>query len=96
MIGKSFILIGIAFIIIGIILSALGSKAIKWRLPGDIIFRRGNFTFYGQAESGIENVNTQNPTALAETPGLTSAMQALSDLVGGSYVYASYLGKEES
>ncbi len=51
---------------------------------------RGNYSFYGQAESGIDDVNTQNPTALAETTGLTSAMQELSDLVGGSSVGASY------
>jgi len=57
---------------------------------------RGSYTFYGQAESGIDDVNTQSPTALNKTTGLTTAMQALSDLVGGAYVSALYLGKEES
>ncbi len=47
MIAKFFIMAGIVFIVIGLILLLLGpKKAISWRLPGDIICRRGNFTIY--------------------------------------------------
>ncbi|NLI67317.1 MAG: DUF2905 domain-containing protein [Bacilli bacterium] len=38
--GKIFILIGIIFIIIGMLWQLIG------RLPGDIVIRKGNFTFY--------------------------------------------------
>lgn len=38
--GKIFILIGVVFIIIGLIWSAIG------RLPGDIVVKKGNVTFY--------------------------------------------------
>lgn len=38
--GKVFIMIGIVFIVIGIIVSLIG------RLPGDILFKKGNVTFY--------------------------------------------------
>lgn len=46
MIGRALILIGIAFIIAGLISLLLGPGPIKWKLPGDIIYRRDNFTFY--------------------------------------------------
>ncbi|MFP7477904.1 DUF2905 domain-containing protein [Terribacillus saccharophilus] len=39
-IGKIFILIGVVCIIIGIIMSFIG------RLPGDIVFKKGNTTVY--------------------------------------------------
>jgi len=44
--GKMFILVGVFIILIGLLLS-LGEK-IPWigRLPGDIIIRKKNFTFY--------------------------------------------------
>nr|WP_249871119.1 DUF2905 domain-containing protein [Oceanobacillus saliphilus] len=38
--GKLFIILGILFIIIGLIWTFIG------RLPGDITFKRGNFTVY--------------------------------------------------
>jgi len=44
--GKMLILVGVFIILIGLLLS-LGEK-IPWigRLPGDIIIRKKNFTFY--------------------------------------------------
>ena len=44
--GKMFIMVGVFIILIGLLLS-LGEK-IPWigRLPGDIIIRKKNFTFY--------------------------------------------------
>ncbi|MFS0561837.1 DUF2905 domain-containing protein [Terribacillus sp. 179-K 1B1 HS] len=38
--GKIFILIGVVCIVIGIIMSLIG------RLPGDIVFKKGNTTVY--------------------------------------------------
>lgn len=38
--GKMFILIGVIFIIIGVIFTFIG------RLPGDIMFKKGNVTVY--------------------------------------------------
>ncbi|MBO8155954.1 MAG: DUF2905 domain-containing protein [Bacillaceae bacterium] len=38
--GKIFILIGIIFIVIGLVWSLIG------KLPGDLVFKKGNFTFY--------------------------------------------------
>lgn len=38
--GKMFIIIGIIFIVFGIIFTFMG------RLPGDIMIKKGNFTFY--------------------------------------------------
>ncbi len=44
--GKMFILLGVLIIVIGLLL-LIGEK-IPWigRLPGDIIIRKKNFTFY--------------------------------------------------
>lgn len=38
--GKLFIMIGIIFVIIGLLWQLIG------RLPGDIVVKKGNFTFY--------------------------------------------------
>lgn len=46
MAGKFFILVGIVFIMAGLILLFVEHTTIKWKLPGDIIYRRENFTFY--------------------------------------------------
>ncbi|NPA49106.1 MAG: DUF2905 domain-containing protein [Thermodesulfobacteria bacterium] len=44
--AKILILMGILIVILGIVL-LLGSKIpLLGRLPGDIVIRRGNFTFY--------------------------------------------------
>jgi len=44
--GKMFILLGVLIIVIGLLL--LVGEKIPWvgRLPGDIIIRKKNFTFY--------------------------------------------------
>lgn len=44
--GKVLILVGLLLVVLGVIFS-LGAKT-PWlgQLPGDIIFRRGNFTVY--------------------------------------------------
>jgi len=39
-IGKVFIFIGIAFILVGLLWTFIG------KLPGDISFKRGNFSFH--------------------------------------------------
>ncbi len=46
--GKLFILIGIIFILLGIAIAFLPhiTKLPLGRLPGDIIIKKGNFTFY--------------------------------------------------
>lgn len=43
--GKLFIYTGILLIIIGIVFS-IGSRFGLGRLPGDIVYHKGNFTFY--------------------------------------------------
>ena len=44
-IGKAVIMIGAFTIIIGLVLMLIGKLGMN-KLPGDIIVRRGNFTFY--------------------------------------------------
>ncbi len=51
-IGKMIIGIGIVTIIVGLALM-LGGKIGLGRLPGDILIRRGNFTFYFPLVTGI-------------------------------------------
>lgn len=46
--GKLLILIGVIFVLAGLVLT-LGDRFSFFRmgrLPGDIVYRRGNFTFY--------------------------------------------------
>ncbi|MEQ9216909.1 MAG: DUF2905 domain-containing protein [Cyclobacteriaceae bacterium] len=45
MMGKSLIYIGIILIILGLLLT-FGEKINLGKLPGDIIIKRDNFTFY--------------------------------------------------
>ena len=45
-IGKSLVLVGIVIVLIGLLIWGLSSVPYVGRLPGDIYFRRGNFTFY--------------------------------------------------
>ena len=45
MLGKNLIMMGIVLIIIGIIIT-LGAKLGIGKLPGDILIKRGNMTFY--------------------------------------------------
>jgi len=45
--GKPLIVLGILLVIVGLVIS-LAPKLPSWlgRLPGDLIFKRGNFSFY--------------------------------------------------
>jgi multisubunit Na+/H+ antiporter MnhG subunit len=43
--GKMLILMGAILILIGVLFS-VGSKIGLGRLPGDIVYQKGNFTFY--------------------------------------------------
>ncbi len=45
-IGKMFIFLGVLIIVVGIILVFAGRIPIVGRLPGDIAWKRGNFTLY--------------------------------------------------
>ena len=44
--GRVLILVGVVFVLVGLLLSFLGRVPYIGRLPGDILIRRGNFTFY--------------------------------------------------
>ena len=45
-IGKMFMLMGVVSIIVGAIVFAISKWSGGWRLlPGDIVYRRGNFVF---------------------------------------------------
>lgn len=50
--GRTFILIGLLFILIGIAF-IVGKKLGFGMLPGDIVIRKGNVTFYFPLVSGI-------------------------------------------
>ncbi|WP_026487492.1 DUF2905 domain-containing protein [Caldanaerobius polysaccharolyticus] len=50
--GKSLIFIGVIFIALGVIF-LVGRKLGFGALPGDILIRKGNFTFYFPVVSGI-------------------------------------------
>jgi hypothetical protein len=43
--GRMLILLGGILLLVGIALTAFGGLGIG-RLPGDLVYRRGNFTFY--------------------------------------------------
>ncbi len=44
--AKTFIVLGVAFILIGAVLSFAGKAPWLGRLPGDIIIKKENFSFY--------------------------------------------------
>jgi hypothetical protein len=50
--GKILIIIGVLLIAAGV-LFILGGKLGLGRLPGDIVFKKGNFTFYFPLMTGI-------------------------------------------
>lgn len=50
--SRYFILIGVVFLLIGLIL-AVGGRLNLGRLPGDIVIKRENFTFYFPVMTGI-------------------------------------------
>ncbi|KDR96080.1 Protein of unknown function [Peptoclostridium litorale DSM 5388] len=50
--GKNLIMMGIVLIILGIIIT-LGAKLGIGKLPGDILIKRGNMTFYFPVATSI-------------------------------------------
>ena len=44
--GRILIFIGLGIVVLGLLLSFSGKVPLIGRLPGDIVFRRENFTFY--------------------------------------------------
>jgi hypothetical protein len=44
--GRILIFIGLGIVVLGLLLTLSGKIPLLGRLPGDIVFRRGNFTFY--------------------------------------------------
>jgi hypothetical protein len=44
--GRMLIFAGLALLIAGVLVSVAGRYTSLGRLPGDVIYRRGNFTFY--------------------------------------------------
>ena len=45
-VGRLLILAGVVLVALGVIVMLAGRFTPLGRLPGDIVFRRGNFTFY--------------------------------------------------
>jgi len=43
--GRTLVVVGAVLLVLGLFMS-LGAKVPLGRLPGDIVYRRGNFTFY--------------------------------------------------
>jgi len=44
--ARLLVLVGIALVAIGLLIGLVGRFTRLGRLPGDIVYRRGNFTFY--------------------------------------------------
>jgi hypothetical protein len=44
--GRILIVAGLVIVALGLVLTFAGRIPFVGRLPGDIVFRRGNFTFY--------------------------------------------------
>lgn len=51
--GKAIISIGVLLIVIGTILSFFGKLPFLGKLPGDILIKRENFSFYALVTTGI-------------------------------------------
>ena len=45
-IGRVLIVVGIVVVALGLVLTLAGRVPWLGRLPGDLVYRRGNFTFY--------------------------------------------------
>jgi hypothetical protein len=45
-VARTLIVIGVFLALLGVIIGVLGRFVPIGRLPGDVVFRRGNFTFY--------------------------------------------------
>ena len=44
--GKILIFLGLGIVVLGLLLTFAGRIPLLGRLPGDIVYRKGNFTFY--------------------------------------------------
>lgn len=44
--GKTIVFIGLGLVFLGLIVLILGKFNLLGRLPGDVIFKKGNFTLY--------------------------------------------------
>ena len=44
--GKVLIVLGVVFVVVGIILTQFNKIPFLGKLPGDILIKKGNFTFY--------------------------------------------------
>jgi hypothetical protein len=44
--GKLLIFLGLGIVVLGLLLSFAGRIPFLGRLPGDMVYRKGNFTFY--------------------------------------------------
>jgi hypothetical protein len=44
--GRTLMLAGALVFALGLVFSLLGGRGSTWRLPGDIVYRRGNVTIY--------------------------------------------------
>ena len=44
--GRTLIVIGLVLVVVGALVSVAGRYTSLGRLPGDIVYRRNNFTFY--------------------------------------------------
>ena len=51
--GRLIISIGVVLIVLGAILSFFGKLPFIGKLPGDILIKRGNFSFYAPITTGI-------------------------------------------
>ena len=51
--GKVLVIAGAAFVVVGIVLIAFDKIPLLGRLPGDIIVKRKNFTFYFPVATSI-------------------------------------------
>ncbi len=53
MTGKTLIIVGLAIAAVGVIFSLAPKAPLLGRLPGDIFYRKGNFTFYFPVATSI-------------------------------------------
>lgn len=51
--GKLIISVGVILVVVGAILSFFGKLPFIGKLPGDILIKRGNFSFYAPITTGI-------------------------------------------
>jgi hypothetical protein len=44
--GRVLVVLGVVLLVLGLVLMAAGRLPLVGRLPGDVVYRRGNVTFY--------------------------------------------------